>query len=78
LSERGEIPSKLVDVADKLRALRNVGAHAGLGELTPDDIPIVEDLCRAILDYIFTAPFLAQRAEESLSKLVKAEKNAGQ
>ncbi len=70
----GEIPSKLVDVADKLRALRNVGAHAELGELTPAEVPIVEDLCRAILDYIYTAPYLAQRAEASLSRLIKKEK----
>src|SRR5439155_23371991 len=74
LASRGEIPSKLVDVADKLRALRNVGAHAELGELTPAEVPIVEDLCRAILDYIYTAPYLAQRAEASLSRLIKKEK----
>src|SRR5664280_1434744 len=71
LASRGDIPSKLVDVANKLRALRNVGAHAELGELTPEEVPIMEDLCRAILDYIFTAPYLAQRAEEILSRLIK-------
>ena len=74
LAERGEIPTKLVDVADKLRALRNVGAHAELGELTPEEVPIVEDLCRAILDYIYTAPYLAQRAEESLARLIKKDR----
>jgi len=74
LATKGEIPSKLVDVADKLRVLRNVGAHAELGELTPGEVPIVDDLCRALLDYIYTAPHLAERAESSLKKLVKKRK----
>lgn len=76
LASHGEIPSKLVDVADKLRALRNVGAHAELGELTTEEVPIVDDLCRAILDYIYTAPYLADRAEISLSRLIKEKKPA--
>lgn len=74
LASKSEIPTKLVDVADKLRAFGNVGAHAELGDLTTEEVPIVEDLCRAILDYIYTAPYLAQRAEKSLSKLVRPKK----
>jgi hypothetical protein len=71
LATRGELPLKLVGVADKLRALRNVGAHPRLGELTSEEIPIVEDLCRAILEYVFTAPYLVQRAAQALSRLDK-------
>lgn len=70
LAAKGEIPTKLVEVAQKLTKLRNVGAHAELGELTMKEIPIVEDLCRALLDYIYTAPYLAQRADETLNKLL--------
>src|SRR5262249_45482703 len=58
LADRGEIPAKLVGVADGLRKLRNLGAHVELGELTPQEVPIVEDLCRALLDYLYAAPFL--------------------
>ena len=74
LASKSEIPTKLVDVAEKLRAFGNVGAHAELGDLTTEEVPIVEDLCRAILDYIYTAPYLAQRAEKSLAKLVRPKK----
>jgi hypothetical protein len=43
LAARGDIPAKLVAVAINLKNFRNVGAHAGLGELTPKEVPILED-----------------------------------
>ncbi len=73
LAANGEVPQKLVDVAKKLTKLRNVGAHAELGELTPKEAPVVEDLCRALLDYIYTAPHLANRANETLTGLITKE-----
>jgi hypothetical protein len=73
LAQKGEIPSKLVDVARGLRRLSNVGAHALLGDLTPAEAPILEDLCRAVLEYVYSAPYLAQQAEERLAKLNKSE-----
>jgi hypothetical protein len=69
LAAKGEIPTKLVDVAKSLTALRNVGAHADLGELTPQEVPILEDLCKAVLDYVYSAPFLVQKAQDALNKL---------
>jgi Domain of unknown function (DUF4145) len=69
LAAKGEIPSKLVGVADNLRHLRNVGAHASLGELTKDEIPILDDLCRAILEYVYSAPYLAEKAQQQLNHL---------
>ncbi len=69
LAKRNEIPDKLVAVAHKLRTFRNVGAHAVLGELTDKEVPIVESLSRAILEYVYSAPFLAGQAEKALQKL---------
>ncbi len=69
LATCGEIPTQLVGVADGLRELRNLGAHAELGELTAEEVPVVEDLCRALLDYLYAAPFLTQRAMNRLSAL---------
>jgi len=69
LADRDEIPPQLVGVADGLRHFRNIGAHAVLGELADEEIPIVEDLCRALLDYLYAAPFLTQRAMERLSAI---------
>ncbi len=69
LAAKGEIPAKLVGVADNLRHLRNVGAHASLGELTKDEIPILDDLCRAILECVYSAPYLAEKAQQHLNRL---------
>jgi hypothetical protein len=69
LAEKKEIPEKLVDVATGIRRLRNIGAHASLGELTGQEIPILNDLTRAILDYVYSAPHLASVAASSLLAL---------
>lgn len=73
LSSRGEIPQKLVDVATGLRHLRNVGAHPSLGELTTREVPILDRLCRAILEYVYSAPRIAQQAEASLDELKRGQ-----
>jgi hypothetical protein len=59
LAARGEIPKHLADMAHQIRLLRNVGAHANLGELTDEDVPILDDLIRAVLEYVYSAPVLA-------------------
>jgi hypothetical protein len=69
LAEKNEIPNKLVVVANKLRLLRNIGAHAGLGELTAGEIPILNALCNAVLEYVYTAPYLADQAEQRVNEL---------
>jgi hypothetical protein len=74
LSHKGEIPEKLVKVADSLRHLRNVGAHADLGELTQSDEPVLSSLFNAILEYVYSAPYLVQRAEDQLRKLKEPKK----
>jgi hypothetical protein len=40
-----------------------------LGELTSAELPVLDDLTRAILEYVYSAPFLAREAEERLAKL---------
>jgi hypothetical protein len=69
LAARGEIPARLVEVGEKLQQLRHVGAHAFLGELGPSEVPIADSLCRAILEYVYTAPRLVSDAEERLKQL---------
>lgn len=73
LADRNEIPEKLVDVAKGLKDFGNIGAHGGIGELTKKEIPIVESLTRAILEYIYSAPYLATLAENKL-KQIKGKK----
>lgn len=69
LSTKGEIPSKLVKVAEGLKNFGNIGAHAGSGELTENEIPIVNALCSAILEYVYSAPHLATIAEQKLKNI---------
>lgn len=69
LAKKDEIPEKLIGVADSLRHLRNVGAHASAGELTRDEIPMLDDLCKAILEYVYSAPYLVEKAEQRLKRL---------
>jgi hypothetical protein len=76
LARKNEIPSKLVDVAQGLRGLGNVGAHAELGDVTEKEVPILGSLINAILEYIYSAPYLAQLAKERLDELKSAKKSA--
>ena len=69
LAGRNEIPSRLVKVAMNLRQFRNVGAHATAGALTEAEVPILDRLCRAVLEYVYSAPELLRQAEEQLSLL---------
>lgn len=74
LANKGEIPKKLVSVAKGLKDFGNIGAHAGIGELTEEEIPIVESLTRAILEYIYSAPHLANLAEKKLMMIKRKKK----
>jgi len=69
LSNKKEIPEKLVKVAMGLKDFGNIGAHAGSGELTEKEIPIVNALCSAILEYVYSAPYLATIAENKLKTI---------
>lgn len=69
LAQRGEIPSRLAEMAKSLKNLRNIGAHANLGELTAKEIPFLDDLCRAILEYVYSGPELLSRVQAHLGKI---------
>jgi hypothetical protein len=69
LANAGEIPEKLVEIASKLKDFGNIGAHAGSGDLTLEEIPIVNALSIAILEYVYSAPFLATEAENRLNEI---------
>jgi hypothetical protein len=84
LAGKGIVPPQLVAMAHQLRQLRNIGAHADLGELTPSEVPVLHGLCRAILEYVYIAPQLVEAVDkrlqqlksESRSELVSAKDNA--
>lgn len=74
LANRNEIPDKLVNVAKGLKDFGNIGAHAGIGELSEKEIPIVGTLCSAILEYIYSAPYLSALAENKLNAIKQKKK----
>ena len=63
LATQREIPEKLAEMARQLRQLRNIAAHADLGELSPKEVPILDALCKAILEYVYSAPQLIQEVQ---------------
>jgi len=71
LAKNNIIPQRLKDVSHKLRLIGNAATHSGNMELSKKEIPIVNALCRAILEYIYSVPLLVSFAEEKLKKLKK-------
>jgi len=69
LADKGIMPQQLADMAHQLRQLRNIGAHADLGDLTDSEIPILESLSNAILEYVYSAPALVQLVQSKIDAL---------
>jgi len=68
LASSGKLPEPLKEVAHGLKDLRNFGAHGNLGDLDPNDAPMLESLCRALLMYLYTVPALSADAKKRLGK----------
>jgi len=71
LAEKGLIPDTIAKAAHGLRKLRNIGAHADLGELTEEEIPILEEIINVILVYLYSAPDMIIQVTKKIDKLIK-------
>jgi len=71
-----ETPGRLAEMAQGLRLLRNIGAHADLGEIVQSDVPILIDFCEAILEYIYRAPARITILQKRLDSLKKKSSNS--
>lgn len=69
MANKGIMPQQLADMAQALRQLRNIGAHANLGELTKAEVPILEELSKAILEYVYSAPALVQLVQSKIDAI---------
>jgi len=76
LASKGIIPDPLAEMAQGLRELRNIGAHPNLGELTSSEIPILESLIIAILEYVYSAPLKVTLVQQKLDALKKKKKKS--
>ena len=63
-------------MAQNLRTLRNMGAHADLGDLPAEAAPVLEGLCKAILEYVYVAPKLIEQVSYLIEELKKSEESA--
>jgi hypothetical protein len=69
LAASGRIPDQLADMADKLREIRNLGAHASPSdEVKQADVPVIFEFADAILEYLYRAPAKIEAVEARLSK----------
>lgn len=68
LAAKGEIPKTLVEMAHGLRQLRNVGAHADLGDLTGQEIELLDAIVKAILEYVYRGPMLLDQVKRMVSQ----------
>ena len=69
LADRGELPSTILEMANKLRFFRNIGAHASDVDLSKEDAKVLKELCDAILEYVYEAPAMLKQVEDRISQL---------
>jgi hypothetical protein len=69
LASSGLVPKTIIEAAHGIRQLRNIGAHAELGDLTKDEIPILKDIISIILEYLYFTPDLIKQVSERVRKL---------
>ncbi len=74
LANKGIIPQQLGEMAQQLRNFRNIGAHADFGELTKEEVPILEALIKAILEYVYSAPNLIQTVQLKIDEFKALKK----
>jgi hypothetical protein len=66
------IPGPLADMADQLRQIRNLGAHAHPDdEVQPDDVPAITEFTEAIIEYLYRAPAKVEAVRARLQRQVE-------
>lgn len=56
MARMGLIPPALATMTDGIRIFGNIGAHASSVEIKPEDVLLVDDFFKAILEYVYVAP----------------------
>lgn len=67
LVQRGLLPEPLGRVADSIRLLRNLGAHASIGNVSDSEAEILHNLLIVVLEYLYKAPALLKQLEEGIT-----------
>jgi hypothetical protein len=69
LADRREIPEVLVTMTDIIRMFRNLGSHAAEESVQPDDVDAIDDFFRAVIEYVYVAPFRVNEVQTRVSQL---------
>jgi hypothetical protein len=81
ISNKGKIPDAIYSLAVKLEHLRDVGGHMLLGTLTEAEVPILSELCDAMIFHLYVIPSLLTKADTAINALrgvQRKERNRGQ
>ena len=68
LSERGIIPNKLVEMAETLRFIGNIGAHEIEVDIDQTETRAIDDFLVAMLEYVYVAPNKIKNFKDTIAK----------
>jgi hypothetical protein len=74
LASRGEIPPTLAEMVDVIRVLANKSAHTSDLRLSENDASSMDDLFRAIIEYVYIGPSKLRHLQATLQKSAKQER----
>jgi len=74
LAQRRHLPPMLLDLAQHLRYLRNIGSHEAEEDILPEDIPAMLAALQALLDYLYVLPLRLKALERRLQQHMVGKK----
>jgi hypothetical protein len=77
LADKDRLPQTLVEAATELRKFGNLGAHVSEVEVRPEDLPLLDDLADAILEYLYRAPAKVAHVQDELKRRQAAVSDDG-
>ena len=74
IMKQGKIPASICDITARLKDLRNVGGHAWLGSLTDAEVPILSELCEALVFHLYVIPSLISKADAAITAIRETDR----
>lgn len=68
LTSRGELPAVLSDMTNIIRDLGNAGAHTARLKVTVPMTWAMDELFRAVVEYVYVAPYSVEAVKKSLER----------
>jgi len=74
IMKQGKIPESIYGIATRLKELRNVGGHAWLGSLTDAEVPVLSELCEALVFHLYVIPSLISKADAAITAIRETDR----